>query len=207
MSVSKDSADHSGRNENSSRECRSTIGAATTRGLPALEAELRSNVEGEVRFDAGSKAMYAVDASNYRQVPIGVVVPKTKEDVVQTVAACRKFGAPVLSRGGGTSLAGQCCNVAVVIDWSKYMHGVLEVNTARALGARLAGDGLRRAAQSRAEARATTSDLGSGSGHPRPLLLRRHDRQQLLRRPRADGGQDATTTSKSWRCCSTTARA
>ena len=81
-----------------------------------------------MRFDPGSKAMYAVDASNYRQVPIGVVVPKSKEDVVQTVAACRKFGAPVLSRGGGTSLAGQCCNVAVVIDWSKYMHGVLEVN-------------------------------------------------------------------------------
>ena len=93
-----------------------------------LESMLRKNVEGEVRFDAGSKAMYAVDASNYRQVPIGVVVPKAKEDVVQTVAACRKVGVPLLSRGGGTSLAGQCCNVAVVIDWSKYMHGVLEVN-------------------------------------------------------------------------------
>src|SRR5215469_5276950 len=94
-----------------------------------LEAELRRNVEGEVRFDAGSKAMYAVDASNYRQVPIGVVVPRSKEDVVATVAACHKFGAPVLSRGGGTSLAGQCCNVAVVLDWSKYMYGVLELNT------------------------------------------------------------------------------
>ncbi len=94
-----------------------------------LEAELRKNVTGEVRFDAGAKAMYAVDSSNYRQVPIGVVIPMSKEDVVETVAACRKFGAPLLSRGGGTSLAGQCCNVAVVIDWSKYMHGVLEVNT------------------------------------------------------------------------------
>ena len=93
-----------------------------------LEAELRKAVEGEVRFDAGSKAMYAVDSSNYRQVPIGVVIPRSKEDVVQTVAACRKFGAPLLSRGGGTSLAGQCCNVAVVIDWSKYMHEVLEIN-------------------------------------------------------------------------------
>ncbi len=93
-----------------------------------LEAELRESVQGEVRFDAGSKAMYAVDASNYRQVPIGVVIPRTKEDVVHTIAACRKFGVPVLSRGGGTSLAGQCCNVAVVIDWSKYAHGVLEVN-------------------------------------------------------------------------------
>ncbi len=98
--------------------------------IGGLEAELRECVQGEVRFDPGSKAIYAVDASNYRQVPIGVVIPRTKEDVVQAVAACRKFGVPILSRGGGTSLAGQCCNVAVVIDWSKYMHGVLEVNTA-----------------------------------------------------------------------------
>jgi len=93
--------------------------------VSALEAELRKNIEGEVRFDAGSKAMYAVDGSNYRQPPIGVVIPKSKEDVVQTVAACRKFRAPLLSRAGGTSLAGQCCNTAIVIEWSKYMHGVL----------------------------------------------------------------------------------
>jgi FAD/FMN-containing dehydrogenase/Fe-S oxidoreductase len=93
-----------------------------------LEAELRGSVEGEVRFDAGSKGMYAVDASNYRQVPIGVVIPKSREDVTATVAACRKYGAPVLSRGGGTSLAGQCCNVAIVIDWTKYMNNILEMN-------------------------------------------------------------------------------
>jgi FAD/FMN-containing dehydrogenase/Fe-S oxidoreductase len=104
-----------------------------------LEAELRRTVEGEVRFDAGSKAMYAVDASNYRQVPIGVVVPKTKEDVVATIAACRNFGAPVLSRGGGTSLAGQSCNVAIVIDWSKYMGGVLELNLTERWGRVLPG--------------------------------------------------------------------
>jgi FAD/FMN-containing dehydrogenase/Fe-S oxidoreductase len=93
-----------------------------------LEHELRRNLEGEVRFDAGTKAMYAVDAGNYRQVPIGVVIPKSKEDVIQTVSACRRFGAPLLSRGGGTSIPGQCCNVAIVMDWSKYMHGVLEIN-------------------------------------------------------------------------------
>jgi FAD/FMN-containing dehydrogenase/Fe-S oxidoreductase len=73
--------------------------------------------------------MYAVDASNYRQVPVGVVIPRSKEDVVQIVVACRKFGVPLLSRGGGTSIPGQTCNVALVIDWSKYMHGVLEINT------------------------------------------------------------------------------
>ncbi len=93
-----------------------------------LERELRAGIEGEVRFDAGSRALYATDGSNYRQIPIGVVIPKSKEDVEHTVAACRKFGAPVLSRGGGTSLAGQCCNVAVVMDWSKYLHHVLELN-------------------------------------------------------------------------------
>ena len=96
-----------------------------------IEIALRSKVKGEVRFDPGSKAMYAVDASNYRQVPIGVVIPKSKEDVVNTVAVCREFGLPVLSRGGGTSLAGECCNAAIVMDWSKYMRGVLEVNLAQ----------------------------------------------------------------------------
>ncbi len=85
-------------------------------------------VAGEVRFSDGDRALYATDASNYRQVPIGVVVPRTVEDVVATVAACRRHGAPVLSRGGGTSLAGQCCNVAVVIDWSKYLNRVLEID-------------------------------------------------------------------------------
>lgn len=94
----------------------------------ALEDSLRQAVTGEVRFDAGSKALYATDGSNYRQVPIGVVIPKCRQDVIETVAACRKYGAPLLSRGGGTSLAGQCCNVAVVIDWSKYLHNILELN-------------------------------------------------------------------------------
>jgi FAD/FMN-containing dehydrogenase/Fe-S oxidoreductase len=94
----------------------------------ALESALRQVVAGEVRFDAGSRALYATDGSNYRQVPIGVVVPKSRQDVIETVAACRRFGVPLLSRGGGTSLAGQCCNVAVVIDWSKYLHHIVELN-------------------------------------------------------------------------------
>jgi FAD/FMN-containing dehydrogenase len=97
----------------------------------ALEADLRRRVRGEVRFDDGSRALYAVDASNYRQVPIGVVVPRSVDDVVATVGTCRDHGAPLLSRGGGTSLAGQCCNVAVVIDWSKYLNRIVEVNPER----------------------------------------------------------------------------
>ncbi|HZS02335.1 MAG TPA: FAD-binding and (Fe-S)-binding domain-containing protein [Chloroflexota bacterium] len=93
-----------------------------------LAAALRCELRGEARFDAGSRALYAADASNYRQVPIGVVVPRDVDDVVATVATCRRFGAPLLSRGGGTSLAGQCCNVAVVLDFSKYLHQVLQID-------------------------------------------------------------------------------
>src|SRR5258706_4241714 len=93
-----------------------------------LARELSRRTSAEVRFDGGSRALYATDGSNYRQVPIGVVVPRSIEDVLATIAACREFGAPFLSRGGGTSLAGQCCNVAVVMDWSKYLHQVLEVD-------------------------------------------------------------------------------
>src|SRR5580704_16179782 len=99
----------------------------------ALEARLKSTVRGEVRFDDASRALYATDASNYRQVPIGLVVPRDAEDVIATVAACREFGAPVLSRGGGTSVAGQCCNVAVVLDFSKYMSSIVELDPARKL--------------------------------------------------------------------------
>ena len=94
----------------------------------ALARELRDAIQGEVRFDEGSRALYATDASNYRQVPIGVVIPRSKEDVIRTVEVCRKHGAPVLPRGGGTSLCGQCCNVAVVLDFSKYLNRVLEID-------------------------------------------------------------------------------
>jgi len=96
----------------------------------ALEAALKAALRGEVRFDAGARAAYASDASNYRQVPIGVVLPRTAEDVVAAVAACREHGAPILARGGGTSLCGQSVNVAVVIDASKYLDQVLELDAA-----------------------------------------------------------------------------
>ncbi len=94
----------------------------------ALAHELRASISGEVRFDAGSRALYATDGSNYRQVPIGVVIPTNVEDVIQTVALCRRYHAPLLPRGGGTSLAGQTCNTAVVLDMSKYMRTIIEIN-------------------------------------------------------------------------------
>ncbi|MGH7483244.1 MAG: FAD-linked oxidase C-terminal domain-containing protein, partial [Longimicrobiales bacterium] len=98
-----------------------------------LETALRQVVRGEVRFDAGSRGAYARDASNYRQIPIGVIAPRDEQDVVEAVRICREHDAPVLARGGGTSLAGQCCNVAVVFDFSKYMHHVIDVDPERRL--------------------------------------------------------------------------
>lgn len=96
-----------------------------------LDRELRHRVRGEVRFDNGSRALYATDGSNYRQVPIGVVIPRDNDDVIAAVTICREHGAPLLCRGGGTSLAGQCCNVAVVLDFSKYMASIREVDAER----------------------------------------------------------------------------
>ena len=94
----------------------------------ALAHAMAAAIRGEARFDDGSRALYATDASNYRQVPIGVVVPRSVDDIVAAVAVARRHGAPVLARGGGTSLAGQCCNVAVVIDTSKYLNRVLDID-------------------------------------------------------------------------------
>ncbi|HJU27572.1 MAG TPA: FAD-binding oxidoreductase, partial [Candidatus Binataceae bacterium] len=94
----------------------------------ALASYLSSRIDGEVRFDAGSRAIYSTAASNYRQVPIGVVIPRDAEDIEAAMEGCRRFGAPVLFRGGGTGLSGQTVNVAVVMDISKYMRGILSLD-------------------------------------------------------------------------------
>jgi FAD/FMN-containing dehydrogenase len=72
--------------------------------------------------------MYATDASNYRQVPIGVVYPRSIDEVVEAVRICRGHDAPIVPRGGGTSLAGQGCNVAVCVDFSRHLHHVLDID-------------------------------------------------------------------------------
>jgi FAD/FMN-containing dehydrogenase/Fe-S oxidoreductase len=94
----------------------------------SLRAQLDGELEGEVRFRPGDRALYSTGGSNYRLIPIGVVIPTSVDDVLATIAACREHGAPVLSRGGGTSLAGQIENVAVVIDFSKYLNRVIEID-------------------------------------------------------------------------------
>ncbi|XRQ08804.1 FAD-binding and (Fe-S)-binding domain-containing protein, partial [Actinomadura welshii] len=100
----------------------------TTIPVGRLAKALARAVEGEVRFDDGSRALYANDASNFRQVPIGVVVPKSLDDVVAVHRICREFGAPILNRGGGTSLSGETVNYAVVIDHSRYLTRIGEVD-------------------------------------------------------------------------------
>ncbi|MCF6506068.1 FAD-binding oxidoreductase [Blastococcus sp. MG754426] len=122
--------------------------------VAALAADLRRRVDGGVRFDEGTRGAYSTDASNYRMPPLGVVEPCTVEAAVEAAAVCREHGVPLLSRGGGTSLAGQTTNAAVVLDWSRHCNRLLELDTDRRtcvvepgivldhLDARLAGHGL-----------------------------------------------------------------
>src|SRR4051794_37791144 len=93
-----------------------------------LARDLTARIDGEVRFDSGARAAYSTDASNFRQVPIGVVLPRSIEAAVETVAVCREHQVPIVSRGGGTSLAGQCTNEAVVIDFSRYCNRLLSLD-------------------------------------------------------------------------------
>ena len=95
-----------------------------------LEHRLSDTLAGEVRFDLYSKALYSTDASLYQIQPIGVVIPKDKQDVIKTVQIASEHKVPILPRGGGTSLAGQSVGEAIVLDMSKYMNQLLEVNVA-----------------------------------------------------------------------------
>ena len=95
-----------------------------------LEQLLSNTLAGEVRFDLYSKALYSTDASLYQIQPIGVVLPKDKQDVIKTVQIASEHKVPILPRGGGTSLAGQSVGEAIVLDMSKYMNQLLEVNVA-----------------------------------------------------------------------------
>ena len=99
--------------------------------LASFESEMRRIVDGDVRFDAGMLAAYSTDASNYRQVPVGVVCPRHDTDVIHAVALARESGVPIVARGGGTSLAGQACNTALVLDFSRYMTAVNAIDAER----------------------------------------------------------------------------
>jgi FAD/FMN-containing dehydrogenase/Fe-S oxidoreductase len=96
-----------------------------------LEQALGKSIRGDVRFDSSSRALYATDGSNYRQVPIGVVLPRDADDVIAAVSLAREYGAPLLCRGTGTSLAGQCCNVALILDFTRHMNNIVEIDPGR----------------------------------------------------------------------------
>jgi len=98
-----------------------------------LEAQLKATLRGEVQFDLASRALYAADASNYRQLPVGVVLPRDAADVEAAIAACRSVGAAILPRGAGTSVAGQTANVAVVFDFSRHMNHLRTLDPAARL--------------------------------------------------------------------------
>ena len=106
----------------------------------ALEGELKAGIEGEVRFDKISRALYSNDASVYQIHPTGVVIPRHREDLLRVLAVCRRLRCPITMRGGGTSQAGQAIGEGVVVDTSKYFNHLLEVNARGTLGARRAWD-------------------------------------------------------------------
>src|SRR5215471_16862888 len=109
----------------------STAPAAKEAGdRSAFWSELRQRVRGEFRPDRLSRALYSTDASVYQIVPLGVVLPRTEEDVLATLKACARFGVPLTARGGGTSQAGQCIGPGVILDCSKYFNEILEINAA-----------------------------------------------------------------------------
>jgi FAD/FMN-containing dehydrogenase len=96
--------------------------------VAGLEADLRRVVRGEVRFSGGDRGIYASDASNYRMIPLGVILPRDADDVTEAVAACRRYNAPIFARGGGTGIPGQTVNDGVLFDFSKYMNRLVELD-------------------------------------------------------------------------------
>ena len=137
----------------------------------AFERELKNSIEGEVRFDKISRALYSNDASVYQIEPSGVVIPRHREDLIRVADICRRFHVPMTMRGGGTSQAGQAIGEGIVVDTSKYFHHVLEVNPEQhwarvepgivldELNAQLAAHGLRFAPDISTASRATIGGM------------------------------------------------
>ncbi len=118
--------------------------------LRGVAEDLRAAIRGDVWFDRATRAVYATDASNYRQVPIGIVCPLDADDVIDAMRICAEHDVPVLARGAGTSLAGQAVNVAVILDTSRHMRPILEIDPERRIARVQPGvvlDDLRRAAE------------------------------------------------------------
>src|SRR5215472_8535491 len=100
--------------------------------MPGLERRLRAELTGEVQFDRFTRGRYATDASHYQMMPIGVVAPRTIEEADRAIAIARAEGATVLARGGGTSQAGQTVGESLIVDCSKYLTRILDLDVKRA---------------------------------------------------------------------------
>lgn len=131
MSRRSPEADRTPAADQPTQEPRAWTDIISEENAESLCAGLRSRTAAEIRFDNPSRALYCTDASNYRQVPIGVVIPRNAQDIIETLALCRRFKVPFLSRGGGTSLCGQSCNAAVLADFSKYLNHIVELDPVR----------------------------------------------------------------------------
>ncbi|MEK7754870.1 MAG: FAD-binding oxidoreductase, partial [Acidobacteriota bacterium] len=94
----------------------------------SLRRELESRIEGDVRFDVIARALYSTDASVYQIQPVGVVVPRNRQDILRSLEICRRRRCPITMRGGGTSQCGQSIGSGLQIDISKYYNRLLEVN-------------------------------------------------------------------------------
>ena len=148
--------------------------------MPGLERRLKAELSGDVRFDRFTRGRYATDASHYQIMPVGVVAPRTIEEAERAIGIARAEGVTVLARGGGTSQAGQTVGESLVVDCSKYLTRILDLDVKRARCTVEPGivlDDLNRAAQA---ARPVVSGryLDRVARHHR-----RHGRQQFLRRP------------------------
>ena len=146
----------------------------------ALAIRLRRETEGEVLFGRADRGRYATDASIYQMQPIGVLVPRTIGDVVAAMAIAREEGVAVLPRGAGTSQCGQTVNHALVLDCSKYLRRVLELNAERR--AVLVEPGIV-LGQPQCSPEAAWIVLSGRSLDPLAVHDRRHGRQQLVRGP------------------------
>ncbi|MGW2691022.1 FAD-binding and (Fe-S)-binding domain-containing protein [Streptomyces sp. NPDC001296] len=101
---------------------------ATGADIGALRAELSAAVRGAVDFRTTARALHTMDASNYRRVPLGVVAPRDADDVAAVLAVCRTHAVPVVARGGGTSIAGQATGTGVVLDFTRFMNGIVALD-------------------------------------------------------------------------------
>ena len=161
------------------RRVKAMTAKLTDSDVRTLVEDLKRRVSGEVRFDKMTRVLYSTDASIYQMEPIGVVIPRTADDVIAVVEEAGRHGLPVLPRGGGTSLAGQTVGSAIVIDFSKYMRHVVEVNAEEGWVRTQPGHRPGRAERPSALPRC---DVRPGPEHQQPRQRGRSAGQQLLRR-------------------------